>query len=64
MIVGRDASFSRALHKGTAEADTAEHLKKDKEAQRAAVDEYFQHWDNKEAQDETRQRQRGDCRAL
>lgn len=26
---------------------------KDKEAQKAAVDEYFKHWDNKGAHDET-----------
>lgn len=28
-------------------------LKKDKEAQKAAMNEYFQHWDNKEAKNET-----------
>lgn len=28
-------------------------LKKDKAAQKAAVDEYFKHWDNKTAKDET-----------
>jgi len=28
-------------------------LKKDKAAQKAAVDEYFKHWDNKAAKDET-----------
>jgi hypothetical protein len=28
-------------------------LKKDREAQKAAVDDYFQHWDNKDAKSET-----------
>lgn len=28
-------------------------MKKDKAAQKAAVDEYFKHWDNKTAKDET-----------
>jgi hypothetical protein len=37
----RDAAFNKAMHK------------KDKAAQKAAVDEYFKHWDNKAAKDET-----------
>lgn len=28
-------------------------MQKDKTAQKAAVDEYFKHWDNKAAKDET-----------
>ncbi|KAF3771097.1 hypothetical protein M406DRAFT_248043 [Cryphonectria parasitica EP155] len=48
-------TFENILHKKTATTDAgfSAMLKKDKEAQQAAVDEYFQHWDNKEAKDET-----------
>lgn len=43
------------MHKKTAQTDEgfSAMLKKDKDAQRAAVAEYFQHWDNKEAKTET-----------
>ncbi|KAI5298592.1 hypothetical protein KEM56_003922, partial [Ascosphaera pollenicola] len=45
----RDAAFSTALHGKNAAALTglAALRSKNKEAQRAAVDEYFKHWDNK-----------------
>lgn len=50
-------TFENIMHKKT--AHTAQGfsamLKKDKEAQQVAVDEYFQHWDNKEAKYETQE---------
>lgn len=51
----RDAAFNKALHKGSSAATGgfSAMLKKDKAAQKAAVDEYFKHWDNKTANDET-----------
>lgn len=51
----RDAQFNKAMHGQSAQAKGgfAAMLKKDKKAQQAAVDEYFKHWDNKDAADET-----------
>jgi sterol 24-C-methyltransferase len=51
----RDAAFNRAMHKDSsnAEGGLRAMIKKDKTAQKAAVDEYFKHWDNKAAKDET-----------
>jgi sterol 24-C-methyltransferase len=51
----RDAAFNKAMHKDSsnAEAGFRALLKKDKVAQRAAVDEYFKHWDDKAAKNET-----------
>ncbi len=51
----RDASFNKAMHKDSAAAEGGFRamMKKDKVAQKAAVDEYFKHWDNKAAKDET-----------
>jgi sterol 24-C-methyltransferase len=51
----RDAAFNKAMHKDSANAEGGFRamLKKDKAAQKAAVDEYFKHWDNKTAKDET-----------
>jgi len=51
----RDAAFNKAMHKdsSTAEGGFRALLKKDKVAQKAAVDEYFKHWDDKGAKDET-----------
>lgn len=51
----RDAAFNKAMHKDSSEArgGFSAMLKKDKAAQKAAVDEYFKHWDNKTAKDET-----------
>ena len=52
----RDADFNRALH-GKSAQEKAGLLAmiggKDPAAQKAAIDEYFKHWDNKEAADET-----------
>lgn len=43
------------MHKDSANAQGgfSAMMKKDKVAQKAAVDEYFKHWDNKAAKDET-----------
>lgn len=51
----RHTTFENIMHKKTAQTDGgfSAMLKKDKDAQRAAVADYFQHWDNKEAKTET-----------
>lgn len=51
----RDAAFFKALHGNTTEArgGLAAMRGKDKAAQKAAIDEYFKHWDNKAADVET-----------
>lgn len=51
----RDAAFNKAMHKNSSAATGgfSAMMKKDKVAQKAAVDEYFKHWDNKSALDET-----------
>ena len=51
----RDAAFNKVLHGNSAQArgGLAALRGKDKKAQKAAVDEYFKHWDNKTAGDET-----------
>ncbi|KAL8707660.1 MAG: hypothetical protein Q9220_007322 [cf. Caloplaca sp. 1 TL-2023] len=51
----RDAAFNKVLHGKSAEekAGLRAMLKKDPVAQKAAVDEYFKHWDNKLAGVET-----------
>lgn len=51
----RDAAFNKAMHKDSsgARGGLTAMLKKDRTAQQAAVDEYFKHWDNKSAKDET-----------
>ena len=52
----RDAAFNKALH-GRSSQQNGGFLAmlggKDAKAQKAAVDEYFKHWDNKAAKDET-----------
>ncbi|KAI0999799.1 Sterol 24-C-methyltransferase [Podosphaera aphanis] len=50
----RDAAFNSAMHKDSAnvEGGLRAMLKKDNSAQKAAVDEYFKHWE-KSAKDET-----------
>jgi sterol 24-C-methyltransferase len=51
----RDAAFNKAMH-GTSAASTggfAAMMGKNSEARKAATDEYFKHWDNKIAKDET-----------
>jgi sterol 24-C-methyltransferase len=52
----RDADFNKAMHGKSAMATggiRAMMAKKSNEAQKAAVDEYFKHWDNKAAKDES-----------
>jgi sterol 24-C-methyltransferase len=51
----RDAKFNKVLHGKSAAtgAGMKSMLSKDKAAQKAAVDEYFKHWDNKPADTET-----------
>ena len=51
----RDAAFNKAMHGKSAQAKggMTAMFQKDKAAQQAAVDEYFKHWDNKAAEDET-----------
>lgn len=51
----RDAAFNKVLHGKSAEekAGLRAMLKKDPAAQKAAIDEYFKHWDNKAAEAET-----------
>lgn len=52
--VARDAAFNKALHGKSAKVNggLAAMRGKDATAQKAAIDEYFKHWDNK-ATDET-----------
>ena len=51
----RDAAFNKALHGKSAEAGGGirSMMKKDHAAQKAAIEEYFKHWDNKAASTET-----------
>jgi sterol 24-C-methyltransferase len=51
----RDAAFNKVLHgkSSKAQGGLAALRGKDAAAQKAAVDEYFKHWDNKDAADET-----------
>lgn len=51
----RDADFNKVLHGKSAQSQGgfAAMRGKDAAAQKAAVDEYFKHWDNKAAEDET-----------
>lgn len=51
----RDAAFNKALHGDSAfvQGGIRALISKGGEAQKAAVDEYFKHWDNKAAKDET-----------
>ena len=51
----RDAAFNKALHGKSSDArgGFAAMRGKDKAAQKAAIDEYFKHWDNKSAAVET-----------
>lgn len=51
----RDAAFNKALH-GKSSQKTGGFFamrSKDKDAKKLAVDEYFRHWDNKTAAEET-----------
>lgn len=51
----RDAAFNKAMHGKTAAqaSGIATVLFKDPEAKKAALDEYFRHFDNKKAENET-----------
>ncbi|PVI06138.1 hypothetical protein DM02DRAFT_623448 [Periconia macrospinosa] len=51
----RDAEFNKAMHGKSAEVQGGLRalLAKDKVAHNAAIDEYWKHWDNKAAEDET-----------
>ena len=50
----RDAAFTKVLHgKTTGRGGFAAMRTKDADAQKSAVDEYFKHWDNKSAIEET-----------
>lgn len=51
----RDAAFNKALHGNSAKAKggIAAMFSKGSDAKKAAVDEYFKHWDNKPAENET-----------
>ena len=65
----RDAAFNKALHGKSSEAAGGfmAMRNKDKASQKAAVDEYFKHWDNKSAAtetDETRKARRDEYATL
>ena len=51
----RDAAFNKAMHGSSAAAGggISAMLRKNRSAQQAASEEYFKHWDNKDAKDET-----------
>ncbi|RYP10129.1 hypothetical protein DL764_000839 [Monosporascus ibericus] len=51
----RDAAFNKAMHGNSAQAKGGIRamFTKDPNAKKAAVDEYFKHWDNKSAREET-----------
>ena len=51
----RDAAFNKAMHgdSATAAGGVRAMFAKGREAKQAAVDEYFKHWDNKAAENET-----------
>lgn len=59
----RDQEFAKAMHgKSAAEQNHfMAWMKKDKGAQKEAVDEYFKHWDNKAAKDETEEVREVSC---
>lgn len=50
----RDADFNKAMHgKSKDTVGIRAYMAKDKSAQKAAVDDYFKHFDNKTAKEET-----------
>lgn len=53
----RDAAYNKVLHGQSAEqkGGIRSMLKKDPAAQKAAIEEYFKHWDNKAASTETQE---------
>lgn len=59
----RDAAFNKALHGNSAKAKggIAAMFSKGADAKKAAVDEYFKHWDNKPAENETAEERAVSC---
>jgi sterol 24-C-methyltransferase len=57
VLLASEATFEKVLHRktGTKNVGMSAMLKKDYEAQKAASDEYFRHWDNKTAKSETKE---------
>ncbi|KAL8369492.1 hypothetical protein RB595_000015 [Gaeumannomyces hyphopodioides] len=55
IALARDMTFEKALHGDTSanKGGFSSMLRKDHEANQAAADQYFQHWDNRTAKDET-----------
>lgn len=53
----RNSAFDKVLHRDSAKGQGGIRamMNKDKAAHSAAVDEYFQFWDNKKAEDETKE---------
>lgn len=51
----RNNKFDEILHKGSSKSQggLSAMINKDNEAHKAAVVQYFQHWDDKKAEDET-----------
>ena len=51
----RDAAFNKAMHGKSSQArgGLVSLMRKNKDAQELAVEEYFKHWDRKAAEDET-----------
>ncbi len=51
----QDKEFAKAMHGGSSQkkGGFTAWMDKDHKAQQIAVDEYFKHWDNKTAEDET-----------
>ena len=51
----RDAEFNKALHgkSATSKGGVAAMMNKDHAAHKAAIDDYWKHWDNKDAATET-----------
>ena len=51
----RDAAFNKVMHGKSAAANAgfSSMLNKDRDAHKAASEEYFKHWDNKSASTET-----------
>jgi sterol 24-C-methyltransferase len=60
----RDAAFNKAMHGKSSQAQGGMRALfggKDTTAQKAAVDEYFKHWDNKAAAEETAETRKVRC---
>ncbi|RYP91271.1 hypothetical protein DL770_002589 [Monosporascus sp. CRB-9-2] len=65
MLLARDATFEKVLHKESSSAvGMLAMVKKNHEAQQAASDDYFQHWDNKTAEEETEEIRTNDTKVL